>query len=161
MRRILQIKLCKGFTLAELLIVIVVIGIIAVVGVPSMISYLDYSAGMTCESYAETVLAEIERYLVTAQFCERKDADDMIARTLERNSSVEVTISENDESSRSTVIRSLSGEYYLVCWIFNSDDDIPEIIISCSEHEFEAKKSFKLSYIGEIGYIKPPADPSE
>ena len=155
MRRILRIKLCKGFTLTELLLVIVILGIAAVAAVPSFISYYERSADKSCRAYAEDIAAETEKHLVTACFSEREDADKMISELLYKRSVSDITVLDSDEKSRSTSIKTMSGELYIISWEYDEENNIFDFSVTCTEHSIEISRKFRLSFVSGSGYIKP------
>ena len=155
MRHILRIKHKDGFTLAEVLIVLVIAALIAAIGVPPLVSFVEYSSMQTCCDNADAIASMVERHLITEQFFSPSEVQQELVSLLERLSDNGVTVSSLADEHFSAYIR-YGGEVYSVLWSYDAKGSIPDFSVYCNEHDVRCTRSFDITYINMTVNNKKP-----
>lgn len=142
MRRILR---NKGFTAAEIIIVILLAAIIAAIGIPSLTEHIHRSELRSCTDTAERISADIERIIVTDVFIDTDELDEAVSASLSRYSLTEPTISRVN-GIVSAAIKSHSGDSFVICWEVDILSSRVLLDISCKEHETDIKRSVRADF---------------
>lgn len=153
----------KGFTLAELVIVLVIIGIIFAIGAPSISGFAANSQARNCNALTRNMFSELKNLIIAG----RIDSSDIDFTEELLNEKIKATVERYTMSSE-TVITESSGYRietnklcgkgtHTVSWSYSTaaEDDssvsvTARIECSCSEHESE---DFK--YNSDIIFTKP------
>ncbi len=146
MLHISRVEYKRGFTLAEVLIVLVIAALIAAIGIPSLTAFVEHSGHRVCSDNAELLLSEIERRMVPEQLLSEADAQSKLSAVLERLSDSGVQIVSSGDAGYSAVIM-YGGDEYGVCWSYSEDGSIPDLTVCCETHDMQCKRSVSVAYI--------------
>lgn len=143
----------KGFTLVEVIIVLVISGIVAVIAVPSVSNYISYTSAKECKALISDLTSDIRKIVTTNKYS--SDTYKVDISTAVKNELAELSggifdnkstklSAINEETSTVTFIAplieansSVDGEIYTVTLGF-SDTDV-KVSVKCSVDEHNQK----------------------
>lgn len=161
-------KLKKGFTLVEVLIVLVVMGIVAAAAAPGIVSYYSHAAERTCAGQIKQTVGDIRSALVGHRFAGAAEVSIEIYRQVESLSETEQTVPAAEDLTPRQLERletgTLSGEplalllspeksaadceTYTINWSFSEGG--VNLSVDCFPHTENSLREFiPVSYLGE------------
>lgn len=174
-------RLKKGFTLIEVMIVLVIIGVAAVIAVPSISNYISRTSDRACEKMMDGVMSNIRRAAVTEKFSSNAAVSIEIYKAvnelpmLRLRCPLSVSEADDDELAAlnsgtltgkplevkiSSVKCNVEGEKYIVDWSFGANT--VTVSMKCSSHENVAMtQTFRIYYGGDISDIISPPELTE
>lgn len=135
----------KGFTVTEIIIVLLLTAIIAAIGIPSLTEYIHRNGIRSCTDTAERISADIERIIVTDSFIDTDELNEAVFASLSRYSMTEPAISRINEKV-SAAIKSHSGDSLIVSWEIDILNSRVLVNISCKEHETDIRRSVRADF---------------
>lgn len=172
----------SGFTLAEVIIVLVIMGIAATVAVPNVIGFFDNASNRTCSRLMENTMADIRSRITTGRYRENAEVSIDIYKSintiplvdldfpttvesaddLEKAALEEGTLSgEPLEIRLSDAVATQRGEIYTVDWEFT--EGVVNITMRCNYHdEHSLKESVMITYEKKLSDLfSPPKQDNE
>lgn len=151
-------RIKKGFTLVEVIIVLVIMAIIASVGAPSVVAYIKHTAERTCSRQMKDTLGEIRSAAVSHKYDSTAAVSIQVYKALSTLPMIRLTYpasvqlakySEQEALETGTLTGSpltiylspdkaaVEDEYYTVNWNYETSGGKAFLVISmkCSHHE--------------------------
>lgn len=173
----MRARLRKGFTLVEVIIVLIIVGIAAVIAVPGISGYISHTSERACEKMMSSTMDDISRAVTVKKFPSNAAVSIAIYKEINKLPMLRLrcpqSVSDADESeieklengpltgdtlevAISPIKSTVEGETYSVGWSFA--DDYVTVSMECSSHDsISMKQKLRIYYGGDIsGIISPP-----
>lgn len=168
----------KGFTLVEIIIVLVIMGIVGAVAVPSVINYTKHTAERSCKRLMNETMGNIRATIVSQKYSESAEVSLDIHKILNAlplmrmNIPSSVRLAEEDDRSflsqgtitgapldilLSPANATTEDERYTVNWSFSETS--VSISMSCNKHEVcSMSDTIPISYGRPLGELFEPQE---
>lgn len=177
----MRARLRKGFTLVEVIIVLVIVGIAAVIAVPGISSYISHTSDRACEKMMSGTMDDICRAVTVKKFPSKAAVSIAIYKEINKLPMLRLrcpqSVSDADDSELemlesgpltgnpleveiSPIKSTTGGETYFVSWSFSNE--YVTVSMKCSAHESaRMKQTLRIYYGGDISEIISPPEVNE
>lgn len=159
----------KGFTLVEVIIVLVIAGIVAAIAVPGISGYMERTAQRECRLMIDGIFDELRSKAASRKYGSRAEVSVEIYGILDSFPLMGLDYPRSvygaddgdllylggesgeikEEFALSPDKSTVSGEVYTAEWSFNAAGAV-SLRVSCSKHEYAAQALIKPVYAGAI-----------